>query len=102
MSFSEHDWQLLAQYWYPIALARDITEQPLGTMLLDMPLVIYKINSEIIVAKDACPHRGVPLSIGTNDGQVSFAVIMVYALVKMENVIVTLRIPIIKFRTAST
>ena len=69
MSFSEHDWQLLAQYWYPIALARDITEQPLGTMLLDMPLVIYKIDTEIIVAKDACPHRGVPLSIGKNDGQ---------------------------------
>lgn len=69
MTFSEHDWQLLAQYWYPIALARDITEQPLGTILLDMPLVIYKIDTEIIVAKDACPHRGVPLSIGTNDGQ---------------------------------
>ncbi len=69
MSFSEHDWQLLAQYWYPIALARDITEQPLRTMLLDMPLVIYKIDAEIIVAKDACPHRGVPLSIGINDGQ---------------------------------
>jgi vanillate O-demethylase monooxygenase subunit len=26
--FSEQDWLLLAQYWYPIALARDITEQP--------------------------------------------------------------------------
>ena len=69
MTFEEHDWHLLAKYWYPIALARDITEQPYGTMLLDMPLVIYKMGEELIVAKDACPHRGVPLSLGKNDGQ---------------------------------
>lgn len=69
MSFDEHDWHLLAEYWYPIALARDIHEQPYGTMLLDMPLVIYKMGEELIVAKDACPHRGVPLSLGKNDGQ---------------------------------
>jgi Phenylpropionate dioxygenase and related ring-hydroxylating dioxygenases, large terminal subunit len=69
MTFEEHDWHLLAEYWYPIALARDITEQPYGTMLLDMPLVIYKMGDELIVAKDACPHRGVPLSLGKNDGQ---------------------------------
>ncbi|CAM4140644.1 Rieske 2Fe-2S domain-containing protein [Acinetobacter pragensis] len=69
MSFDEHDWHLLAEYWYPIALARDINEQPYGTMLLDMPLVIYKMGEELIVAQDACPHRGVPLSLGQNDGQ---------------------------------
>lgn len=69
MTFEEHDWHLLAQYWYPVALARDVSEQPLGTMLLDMPLVIYKMQDELIVAKDACPHRGVPLSLGKNDGQ---------------------------------
>jgi hypothetical protein len=69
MTFSEHDWQLLAQHWYPIALARDISEQPTPAMLLDMPLVIYKMGDELIVAKDVCPHRGVPLSLGRHDGQ---------------------------------
>lgn len=69
MTFAAHDWHILAQHWYPIALARDITEQPTSTMLLDMPLVIYKMADEIIVAKDVCPHRGVPLSLGKNDGQ---------------------------------
>ena len=69
MTFATHDWHLLAEYWYPIALARDISEQPLGTMLLDMPLVIYKMGAELIVAKDVCPHRGVPLSLGKNDGE---------------------------------
>lgn len=68
MTFEEHDWHLLAEFWYPIALARDITEQPYGTVLLDMPLVIYKMGNELVVAKDACPHRGVPLSLGKNDG----------------------------------
>ncbi|MGN0937783.1 MULTISPECIES: Rieske 2Fe-2S domain-containing protein [unclassified Acinetobacter] len=68
MTFEEHDWHLLAEYWYPIALAREISEQPYGTMLLDMPLVIYKMGDELIIAKDACPHRGVPLSLGKNDG----------------------------------
>lgn len=67
MTFPEHDWHLLSQHWYPIALASDITEQPTATMLLDMPLVIYKIADQVIVAKDACPHRGVPLSLGHND-----------------------------------
>lgn len=68
MTFSEHDWHLLAQHWYPIALARDISEQPTAAMLLDMPLVIYKMADQLVVAKDACPHRGVPLSLGHNDG----------------------------------
>ncbi|WP_353169335.1 aromatic ring-hydroxylating dioxygenase subunit alpha [Acinetobacter sp.] len=69
MTFSQQDWLILAQYWYPIALAREISEQPQATMLLDMPLVIYRLNNEIVAAKDACPHRGVPLSLGTYDGQ---------------------------------
>lgn len=69
MTFSEQDWHLLAQYWYPIALVREISEQPLGTTLLDMPLLIYKMGNQFVVAKDACPHRGVPLSLGRNDGQ---------------------------------
>ena len=35
MTFEEHDWHLLAEYWYPIALARDLSEQPISTLLLD-------------------------------------------------------------------
>ncbi len=69
MTFSEQDWLLLAQYWYPIARLDEISEQPISTMLLDMPLVVYKIKNELVVAKDVCPHRGVPLSLGKNDGE---------------------------------
>jgi vanillate O-demethylase monooxygenase subunit len=38
-------------------------------MLLDQPLVIYQAGNEIVVAADICPHRGVPLSMGTQDGE---------------------------------
>lgn len=38
-------------------------------MLLDEPLVIYRIDDDLVVARDVCPHRGVPLSMGKSDGQ---------------------------------
>lgn len=98
MTFEELDWHLLAQYWYPVALARDVSEQPLGTMLLDMSLVIYKMQDELIVAKDACPHRGVPLSLGKMMVKASSVLIMACVLVHKVNVTVSLHIHSIKFQ----
>lgn len=66
-SFTAHDWQLLSQYWYPVARAIDINQQPMKATLLDESLVLYRINDQIVVAKDVCPHRGVPLTLGTHD-----------------------------------
>lgn len=68
-SFTDQDWILLSQYWYPIARIEDIQSAPVKATLLDEALVIYKIQDEIVVAKDVCPHRGVPLSLGHNDGE---------------------------------
>ena len=64
-TFDADDWMILARHWYPIAIVREVGEKPIGTHLLDQPLVIYKADGEIIVAADICPHRGVPLSLGT-------------------------------------
>jgi len=73
-TFDGSDWAILAQHWYPIALARDVGDKPLSTKLLDEPLVIYRAGSELVVARDICPHRGVPLSMGTQvEGGVSCA-----------------------------
>ena len=36
-------------------------------MLLDEPLVLYRVKDELVVARDVCPHRGVPLSLGSHD-----------------------------------
>lgn len=63
-TFDPQDWAILARHWYPIALVRDIGAAPIATKLLDEPLVIYRAGENIVVARDICPHRGVPLSIG--------------------------------------
>lgn len=64
-TFEPEDWAILARHWYPVALARDVGIAPIGTKLLDEPLVIYRANGETVVASDICPHRGLPLSLGT-------------------------------------
>jgi phenylpropionate dioxygenase-like ring-hydroxylating dioxygenase large terminal subunit len=64
-TFDPTDWAILASHWYPVAIAREVSEQPLGTKLLDQPIVVYAVDGETVVAADICPHRGVPLSLGT-------------------------------------
>lgn len=64
-TFEADDWLILARHWYPVALSREITDKPIGTSLLDQPIVVYRVEGEIVVAPDICPHRGVPLSLGT-------------------------------------
>ena len=64
-TFDAMDWAILARHWYPIALLREVGDRPVAAKLLDEPLVIYRVGEELVVARDICPHRGVPLSLGT-------------------------------------
>ncbi|MCM3883877.1 aromatic ring-hydroxylating dioxygenase subunit alpha [Frankia sp. R82] len=68
-SFDPGDWAILARHWYPVALSRDIRDQPVAVRLLDEQLVVYRAGDQVVVARDLCPHRGVPLSMGVGDGQ---------------------------------
>lgn len=68
LTFIPSDWQILARYWYPVARIEDVTEGPMGVTLLDMPLVVYRHEAEIVVADDLCPHRGMKLSMGSDQG----------------------------------
>ncbi|MBO9101130.1 MULTISPECIES: aromatic ring-hydroxylating oxygenase subunit alpha [unclassified Rhizobium] len=68
-TFEPKDWHILARHWYPIALCRDIGGTPVAAKLLDETLVIYRSGNQIVVANDICPHRGVPLSMGSADGE---------------------------------
>lgn len=68
-TFDADDWAILAGYWYPIALTRDLADKPLSAKLLDEPLVVYRADGAIVVASDICPHRGVPLSMGMQQKQ---------------------------------
>jgi vanillate O-demethylase monooxygenase subunit len=67
-SFDPADWQILATSWFPVAIASNLADGPIGAVLLDQPLVVYRSGADLIVADDLCPHRGVPLSMGWQDG----------------------------------
>ncbi|MGO1003669.1 Rieske 2Fe-2S domain-containing protein [Lysobacter sp. CA196] len=59
----------LIDYYYPVARLQDLDAatmegKPLAAVLLGQPLVIYKIQGEVVVADDRCPHRGEMLSAG--------------------------------------
>jgi vanillate O-demethylase monooxygenase subunit len=62
------DWAILARYWYPVALSREIGDGPHAVRLLDESLVLYRSDGQVVIANDICPHRGVPLSVGRGDG----------------------------------
>lgn len=71
LTFDPDDWQIIARYWYPVAMSSEVTESPLGVTLLDQPLVVYRFEGEVVVANNLCPHRGMMLSLGTakDDGK---------------------------------
>jgi len=61
---SPNDWRVLSRYWYPVAVEGDVKRKPLPSKLLDVNLVIYRVEDAIAVALDICPHRNIRLSIG--------------------------------------
>ncbi|QUL57208.1 aromatic ring-hydroxylating dioxygenase subunit alpha [Paenibacillus tritici] len=63
-TFSPEDWRILAGYWYPVAAADEIKDQPVAVKLLDMKLVCYRSGDKVVIARDLCFHRGAPLSKG--------------------------------------
>lgn len=64
-TFDAADWHILAAHCYPVALVRDVEKGPVSAKLLDERLVVYRSGDSIVVAQELCPHRGVPLSMGT-------------------------------------
>jgi phenylpropionate dioxygenase-like ring-hydroxylating dioxygenase large terminal subunit len=68
-TFAAADWKILAAHWYPVALSSEVGVGPHAAMLLDELLVLYRVHDELIVARDLCAHRGVPLSLGRHDGE---------------------------------
>lgn len=67
-SYTPSDWAILARHWFPVARLADVADRPVAATLLDVPLVIYRTPAGPCVARDLCPHRGVPLSMGWVEG----------------------------------
>ena len=68
-TFSQEDWSILSRQWFPIARVTDVQSEPVPVTLLDLELVVYRTSTGFRVARDLCPHRGVPLSMGTQTDQ---------------------------------
>jgi vanillate monooxygenase len=55
----------LKNYWYVAAWSREIESRPLGRILLDQPVVLFRKSDGTIAAlEDRCAHRGYPLHRG--------------------------------------
>ena len=55
----------LTDVWYCSALSSEIAEKPLGRIICEKPLVLFRGRSgRVAVLEDRCAHRQAPLSIG--------------------------------------
>ena len=61
---------MLFDFWYPAMRSDEIRGKEMHkAMLLDTPLVLGRNSrGEAFALRDACPHRGIPLSCGWFDG----------------------------------
>ena len=56
----------LRNVWYVAAWSKEVGRQPLGRVILGEPVVLFRAtDGRLGVLRDACPHRAVPLSMGT-------------------------------------
>jgi vanillate O-demethylase monooxygenase subunit len=54
----------LGRSWTPVALSDEVTDRPLRVMLLGQPWVVARLDGKVFAARDRCPHRLAPLSLG--------------------------------------
>ncbi|POM23517.1 Methylxanthine N1-demethylase NdmA [Actinomadura rubteroloni] len=54
----------LGRAWLPVALSGEITARPARVLLLGEPWVVVRMDGTLFAARDRCPHRLAPLSIG--------------------------------------
>ncbi len=55
----------LARAWLPVALSSEVTADPISVSLFGEPWVVVRLDGGLFAARDQCPHRLAPLSIGT-------------------------------------
>ena len=65
------DGGFLWDFWYPAARSGEVRGRNLAkAMLLEVPLVLGRTDEgKAFAMRDACPHRGIPLSYGRFDGK---------------------------------
>jgi isorenieratene synthase len=51
--------------WYVLDASRDVIGAPRRFVVAGRPLVVFRSGSQLVAARDACPHMGAALSAGT-------------------------------------
>lgn len=57
----------LRHLWHPVLALEDLGERPVAVTLLEQPLVVVRLDGEVVALRDLCIHRGTPLSLGSVD-----------------------------------
>jgi len=55
----------LSRFWYVACRSSDLGRRPIRRTLLGVPLVLFRARDRVGALLDRCPHRNVPLSLGT-------------------------------------
>ena len=63
-SFSTADWNVLASFWHPVGFSTGFSETPRSVTLLDVDIMIVRVEGKLLAVRDRCPHRGTRLSHG--------------------------------------
>ena len=63
-SFSTADWNVLASFWHPVGFSTGFSETPRSVPLLDVDIMIVRVEGKLLAVRDRCPHRGTRLSHG--------------------------------------
>jgi vanillate O-demethylase monooxygenase subunit len=55
--------------WYVAAWSSDVGRKPLGRIICNEPIVMYRsVQGGVVALEDICPHRLLPLSMGMIEG----------------------------------
>lgn len=57
-------YRTMRHFWHVVAYSHEVLDKPLGFTLMEQDIVIVRLNGEISVFDDLCPHRGTRLSLG--------------------------------------
>jgi phenylpropionate dioxygenase-like ring-hydroxylating dioxygenase large terminal subunit len=58
---------LPGSWWYPVMWSEQLGRKPVAETLLGKQVVFMRDKGRIFALHDRCPHRGVPLSLGTQE-----------------------------------
>jgi phenylpropionate dioxygenase-like ring-hydroxylating dioxygenase large terminal subunit len=57
-------YRAMRRFWHPVAYGSELTDRPVGVVLLEEALVLVRLGGQVRCFADLCAHRGTALSLG--------------------------------------